>query len=91
MTQALVTDVTVDDAYPYDEATFTGATSTEATQSTWGFNAGFDITQLFSRHVGIGVIGRYSRASFTFPIVATDDVEIRAGGFQVGGGLRLRF
>lgn len=91
VTQALVTEVTVDEAYPYDEATFTSATSTEGTQSRWGYNAGFDITQLFSTHVGIGVIGRYSRASFIFPIVATEEVEIRAGGFQLGGGVRLRF
>jgi len=91
VTQALVTDVTIDEAYPYDEATFVSATSTQASQSKWGYNAGFDIMQLLSRHVGIGVIGRYSRASFTFPIVTTEDVEVRAGGFQVGGGVRLRF
>lgn len=91
VTQALVTEVTIDEAYPYDEATFVGATSTEATQSKWGYNSGFDITQLLSRHVGIGVIGRYSRASFTFPLVTKEEVAIRAGGFQIGGGVRLRF
>ena len=91
VTQSLVTDITVNEAYPYDEATFDTATSAEATLSKWGYNAGFDISQFVSRHVGVGVIGRYSRASFVFPIVETEEVAIRAGGFQVGGGVRLRF
>jgi hypothetical protein len=37
------------------------------------------------------VIGRYSRASFKFPIVAGQDVAIKAGGVQLGGGVRLQF
>ena len=91
VTQGLVTDVVVEEAYPYDVAAFASATTTETSQKRWGYNAGFDVTQLLSRHFGVGVIGRYSRASFTFPIVGTDEVEIRAGGFQLGGGVRLQF
>ena len=91
VTQGLVTDVVVDEAYPYDTATLASATTSESNQSRWGYNAGFDATQLFSRYVGVGIVGRYSRASFTFPIVGTEEVEIKAGGFQVGAGVRLRF
>jgi hypothetical protein len=86
-----VSDVTVTDSYPFDTAVFAAATILESTQSTWGFNAGFDVMQRLTSHFGLGVIGRYSRASLEFPIGAEQSVTIDAGGFQLGGGLRLQF
>lgn len=67
--------------------------------SAWGYNVGADVNYLFSDHVGIGMVVRYSGASVDFenPI---DRYEERAnpqtfsvdlGGFQVTGGLRIRF
>lgn len=90
--QGLVTEVTVTDVYPYDTATFASATSTDATKSHVGYNAGFDLAVDISRTVGVGVLARYSRATLTFdaPEGGTA-VESRAGGLQVGGGLRVRF
>lgn len=91
VTQGLVTDVTVTDIFPFDEPVFATATTSEATQSKWGFNVGFDVTQRLSRYVGVGVMGRYSRALFKFPVVTDQNAEIEAGGFQLGGGIRLQF
>jgi len=91
VTQGLVTDLTAAEVYPYDTASFESVTTIEAAQSKWGFNVGFDVTQRLSRYFGVGVIGRYSRASFKFPIVAGQDVAIKAGGVQLGGGVRLQF
>jgi hypothetical protein len=90
--QGLVTEVTVTDVYPYDTATFASATSTDATKSHLGYNAGVDLAVDISRTVGVGLLARYSRATLTFdaPEGGTA-VESRAGGLQVGGGLRVRF
>jgi hypothetical protein len=43
------------------------------------------------KSLGVGLVGRYSRALFTFPIVTDQNVTIEAGGFQAGGGVRLQF
>ncbi|MGE0449757.1 MAG: outer membrane beta-barrel protein [Vicinamibacterales bacterium] len=56
----------------------------------WGVHAGADASFFFNRIVGLGMLVRYSRAT-----VSIDDYggpqDVRAGGVQVGGGLRLRF
>jgi hypothetical protein len=89
--QGLVTGVTSTDIYPYDTATFVGATTVEASQSHLGFNAGVDVTVGMAKHVGVGAIARYSRATLTLQAGDGGNVEVRAGGMQVGGGLRFRF
>lgn len=91
MKQGLVTGVTSTDVYPYDTATFVAATTAESTRSRLGYNAGVDVTFGVSKYVGVGVIARYSRATLTFPSESDEDVEVRAGGLQFGGGLRFRF
>jgi hypothetical protein len=84
--QSVVTAVQFRDEYPYDEATFTGATvATEEEQKT-GFNVGADVAYYFTRNVGVGGIVRFSSASTTFSL---GDVD--AGGALVGGGVRLKF
>jgi hypothetical protein len=90
VTQGLVTAVTVNDVYPFDTATFTGATTTESAESRLGFNVGVDFTTLFTKTVGVGVLARYSRASLQFPVNGSN-LTVQAGGLQVGAGVRLRF
>jgi hypothetical protein len=89
--QGLVAGVTSTDVYPYDTATFVSATTVETSQSHLGFNAGFDVAVGMSKHVGVGAIARYSRATLTLQAGDGGDVEVRAGGMQIGGGLRFRF
>jgi hypothetical protein len=89
--QGLVTDVTTSSVYPYDTATFVSATTVHLSQSHLGFNTGVDFTARVSKAVGVGAIVRYSRASLQFPVNAGQEVEIRAGGLQVGGGVRFAF
>lgn len=91
VTQGLVTDVAVSEEYPYDTASFLSATTTEATAKKWGYNVGIDVAQGVWKYVGVGFLVRYSRASFTFPIVSNHEVDVDAGGLQAGGGLRLRW
>jgi hypothetical protein len=67
--------------------------------SAWGYNVGADVNYLFSDHVGIGMVVRYSGASVDFenPIDRYEErsqpqtFPVDLGGFQVAGGLRLRF
>jgi hypothetical protein len=89
--QGLVIDVAVNETYPYDTATFASATTAEVSKSRLGFNAGFDVSGRIARHVGIGFTARYSRASIQLPATATEDVSVRVGGLQVGGGVRYGF
>ena len=60
--QTLVTDVQFAETFPYDTAEFTGATTTNATASAAGFNAGADVFWMFSRHVGAGGLVQFTRA-----------------------------
>lgn len=70
-------------SYEYDE-------KVEATG--WGFHVGGDVSFFFNRVVGIGGFARYSqgRVDIEEPIVG-DVIELKTGGFQAGGGLRLKF
>ena len=87
--QDLVTAIGYDHAYPYNEASLATATATATAASAMGFHAGADIGFFFSEVVGVGALIRYSGASVDLPGEGT--VPVDAGGFHVGGGLRLRF
>lgn len=72
----------------------TGWESEKVEETAWGFHAGADLGYFFSRYVGIGGFARVTRGTVTF---RTDDVpvdenlDVKVGGFQAGGGLRIRF
>ena len=89
--QDLVTTIGYDHVYPYDEASFASASTTPASASAVGFNAGIDIGFFFSEVVGVGAIIRYSGGAVELPGEGESMVPVDAGGFNVGGGLRLRF
>jgi hypothetical protein len=89
--EGLVVDVNVAEAYPYDTATYVSATTVNVTEWQVGFNAGVNMAARVSKHVGVGVIARYSRASVELPASATENVTVRAGGLQAGGGIRFGF
>ena len=88
--QHLVTAITYEHSYPYDEASFDSASTTALNASAVGFHAGADVGFFFSEAVGVGALLRYSAASVDLPADA-GAVPVDAGGFHVGGGLRLRF
>jgi hypothetical protein len=89
--QELVTDVTASSVYPYDTATFVSGITVDESKSQLGFNTGVDITFRPSKYVGVGGIVRYSRASLQFPVASGPELTLRAGGLQLGGGLRVGF
>lgn len=62
----------------------------ESEGSGWGFHGGADVGVFFNRHVGVGGFARFSRGSVELADFS-GVYEVAAGGFQTGGGLRLKF
>ena len=89
--QDVVTGYTLNEAYPYDQATFKNAVTTSAKDSKIGFNAGGDVAVFFSRQVGVGLSAKFAQAKVDLPSASGSTTEVKVGGFQTGGGLRVRF
>ena len=88
VSQAFVTGIDFDQAYPYDTATLTGAMTRTQDGSTIGFNVGADVSVYFSRWVGVGGLIRFSRSEVDLGDRST---TIAVGGLHTAAGLRLRF
>jgi hypothetical protein len=89
--QDLVSDVSINETYPFDTATFAGATTKRVSQSAVGFNAGVDISRALSSRLGIGGLIRYSRGDVEFDNAGTGRATVHAGGLEMVGGIRVRF
>lgn len=74
-----------------NSVTIIGAPFSEAEATGWGFHAGADVSYFFTRVVGVGGIVRFSRGSVDLIDLGGDAVEVKTGGVQAGGGLRLKF
>jgi hypothetical protein len=72
-------------------------TVTNVKESTTGFHIGADgsyhVTRIQNIGIGVGLFARYVGASVSLPNAAgaTLDGDLKGGGFQGGGGLRLTF
>ena len=88
--QGMVSTIAWSEAYPFDQASFSSATTVDPDESKIGFNVGGDVAFFFSRQVGVGGTIRYSAATVELD-AGGGTFEAKAGGIQVGGGLRLRF
>ena len=89
--QTLVTDVQFAEAFPYDTAEFTAATTTNATRTATGFNAGADMFWMFSRRIGAGGLIQVTRARARLNAGSGRTVSVDAGGAQASLGLRVIF
>jgi hypothetical protein len=78
-------------AYPYDSVTALPATAVSRSASKVGFNAGLSVDYRVSPKFGIGVQGRFSGATVELDTPPEGTLELDAGGFAVGAGLRLYF
>jgi hypothetical protein len=88
--QSIVSDIDYTESYPYDTATFSRAVADTQSESKVGVNVGGDVSYFFSRQFGVGVTAQYSGATVEMP-VPSGTADVKAGGGQIGGGLRLRF
>ena len=89
--QTFVTDVKFSQEYPYDTATFTGATTHRSSASKVGFNAGADLVWMFSSQIGAGGLVRFARATVTEDAGNGRSLSVEAGGLQVAAGVRFLF
>jgi len=71
--------------------TILNAPFSEAEGEGWGFHGGGDVSVFFTRVVGVGGLVRYSRGTVELVDLLGTIVEVKAGGLQVAGGLRLKF
>jgi hypothetical protein len=56
-----------------------------------GVHAGADVSYFFLRRLGVGVTVQYAGTTIEMPSGGTGTLDVKAGGVQAGGGLRLRF
>lgn len=91
--QGIVTDFTITEAYPFDTATFGSGTLTTVSESKMGFNFGGDVGYYFTDQIGVGGSAQWAGTTIDVPSSSGDGTtfELKVGGFQFGGGLRLRF
>ena len=89
--QDFVSNLSVNETYPFDTATFASATTTHVSRGAVGFNAGVDISRPLSSVVGIGALIRYSRADVRFHKPDNRDQTVKAGGVEATAGVRVRF
>ncbi len=83
--------VTVASDYPFDEATVASTSNATVDDNPIGFNAGGSLTFRLTEVVGIAFQARYSFATIAIAREGGQEIELDAGGFRVGGGLRLSF
>ncbi len=88
--QDIVSDFEYSESYPFDTATFTRAIASSQSESAIGFNVGGDVSYFFTPNVGVGGMVQYSGATVEMT-VPSGTADVKAGGLQVGGGIRLRF
>jgi len=89
--QGFVSDVALNETYPFDTASFAGATTKQLSKSAVGFNAGVDVSYPLSSTFRIGALIRYSRADVKFDDPDIGRQTVTAGGIEAGGGIRIRF
>ena len=75
---------------PVNSVDITTYNFSEAEGTGWGFHVGGDVSVFFSRVVGVGGFVRLSRGTVELEDFS-GTYDVKAGGFQTGGGLRLRF
>ena len=90
-TQDLVADITFEQAYPFDAASFGSANAGERSASTIGAHAGADVAYYFSERIGVGGMVRFSRGSVELDSPDGDTLKNDVGGVHTSGGLRIRF
>lgn len=77
-----------------NEVVITHYDTSQVDKTGWGFHAGADLGYFFNRHFGVGGVARFSRGTIQVSdvdVLADGPVDVKVGGFQTGGGLRVRF
>ena len=77
-------------SYPFDTVNVTGIPTTSADDMAFGFNVGAGVDYRFSPKFAFGIQGRFSRGSAKLEAEG-GVIDVDAGGFQIGAGVRINF
>ena len=77
--------------YPYDTVTVTSVPVESPSGSAFGFNLGGELGYRLAKQVDAGLRVRFSRATTDLDLAEGGSVEVTAGGFVIGVGVRIRF
>jgi len=92
VTQGFARGITFSENPPsFDTVTIDAVDIATLEESAVGFNLGAEATYSFTPMLGVGAMMRYTWGTANFNLAEGQDAEVRAGGFQIGAGLRLRF
>lgn len=92
LAQNVVTDIALNEQYPYDTVSITKVTIVERKGTFAGYHAGADVSVFLNRLVGVGGGVRYSHANVKkFEEDNALTTEGIAGGTSVVAGVRFRF
>lgn len=91
ITQTVVDTPTLTDAYPYDTITLAPGTTKDLDESAVGVHAGVDATWYFTSRLGAGVLARFATGTVSTSVNGGDSFDLKAGGGQIGVGLRFKF
>jgi opacity protein-like surface antigen len=91
LTQGIVTSPQITEVGPPYSTVNMTVSQTTTTGNQIGFNVGADLSYRFANNVGIGAMVRYAAATVTLEPEGSDPSDVKVGGFQFGGGLRIRF
>jgi opacity protein-like surface antigen len=80
-----------EEAFPFDTVTVTSVPVLAPSKSAVGFNVGGDVGYRLTDRVDAGVRLRFSYAKVKLDAAAGSTVEVDAGGFTAGAGVRIRF
>jgi hypothetical protein len=89
--QDVVSAIQYNESFPYDQPTFGAAETRPVRGSAVGFNAGADVAWMFARHVGVGGVARFARATVDLDLPGGRSKAVDAGGLSGGAGLRVVF
>lgn len=87
----LVDEITTTSVYPFDDLQITNTSTTKLKENPIGFNVGGAFTYRLTPVVGLSFQAKFSRASLSLQRDAGEPIDIDAGGFRIGGGIRLAF
>ncbi len=90
ISQDFIRRVTFSETPPFDTVTVDEVELLSLRKNAVGFNIGVDASYTITPMIGVGVLARYTRAETDFDLNDNDSASVKAGGFQIGAGVRVK-
>lgn len=90
ISQDFIRRVTFSETPPFDTVAVDEVELVSLRQNGVGFNVGVDAAYTITPMFGVGVLARYTRGEADFDLNDDDTASVKAGGFQIAAGVRVR-